>query len=39
MLSLTYYTFLPDPNKVDLVMKLVERPNGGFSAGGGISSG
>ncbi|XP_026658493.1 outer envelope protein 80, chloroplastic-like isoform X2 [Phoenix dactylifera] len=28
-----------DPCRVDLVMNLVERPNGGFSAGGGISSG
>lgn len=28
-----------DPRKVDLVMNLVERPSGGFSAGGGISSG
>ena len=28
-----------DSNKVDLVMNLVERPSGGFSAGGGISSG
>ncbi|WOK92947.1 outer envelope protein 80, chloroplastic isoform X1 [Canna indica] len=28
-----------DPHKVDLVMNLVERPSGGFSAGGGISSG
>ncbi|XP_008798772.2 outer envelope protein 80, chloroplastic-like isoform X1 [Phoenix dactylifera] len=28
-----------DPRKVDLVMNLVERPSGGFSAGGGISYG
>ncbi|XP_010928864.1 outer envelope protein 80, chloroplastic [Elaeis guineensis] len=28
-----------DPCKVDLVLNLVERRNGGFSAGGGISSG
>ncbi|XP_042514910.1 outer envelope protein 80, chloroplastic [Macadamia integrifolia] len=28
-----------DTGKVDLVMKVVERPSGGFSAGGGISSG
>ncbi|CAL9078421.1 unnamed protein product [Musa textilis] len=28
-----------NPRKVDLVMNLVERPSGGFSAGGGISSG
>lgn len=28
-----------DSGKVDLVMNLVERPSGGFSAGGGISSG
>lgn len=28
-----------DTGKVDLVMNLVERPSGGFSAGGGISSG
>ncbi|BAF08106.1 Os02g0196300 [Oryza sativa Japonica Group] len=36
-------TIIPQPvgdsNKVDLVMNLVERPSGGFSAGGGISSG
>jgi outer membrane protein insertion porin family len=25
--------------KVDMVMNVVERPSGGFSAGGGISSG
>ncbi|KHN33340.1 Outer envelope protein 80, chloroplastic [Glycine soja] len=28
-----------DTGKVDLVMNVVERPSGGFSAGGGISSG
>lgn len=28
-----------DAGKVDLVMNVVERPSGGFSAGGGISSG
>ncbi|KAI4351321.1 hypothetical protein L6164_005696 [Bauhinia variegata] len=28
-----------DTGMVDLVMNVVERPNGGFSAGGGISSG
>ncbi|KAJ8770155.1 hypothetical protein K2173_011490 [Erythroxylum novogranatense] len=28
-----------DTNKVDLIMNVVERPSGGFSAGGGISSG
>ncbi|XP_062171655.1 outer envelope protein 80, chloroplastic-like isoform X2 [Alnus glutinosa] len=28
-----------DTGKVDMVMNVVERPNGGFSAGGGISSG
>ncbi|GAV85893.1 Bac_surface_Ag domain-containing protein/Surf_Ag_VNR domain-containing protein [Cephalotus follicularis] len=28
-----------DTDKVDLVMNVVERPSGGFSAGGGISSG
>lgn len=28
-----------DTGKVDLTMNVVERPNGGFSAGGGISSG
>ncbi|MQL94287.1 hypothetical protein Taro_026945 [Colocasia esculenta] len=28
-----------DTGKVDVVMNLVERPNGGLSAGGGISSG
>ncbi|OMO78082.1 Bacterial surface antigen (D15) [Corchorus olitorius] len=28
-----------DPDKVDLIMNVVERPSGGFSAGGGISSG
>ncbi|KAJ6809379.1 outer envelope protein 80, chloroplastic [Iris pallida] len=36
-------TIIPQPagdtRKVDLVMNLVERPSGGFSAGGGISSG
>ncbi|XP_072966441.1 outer envelope protein 80, chloroplastic [Typha angustifolia] len=36
-------TIIPQPvgdsGKVDLVMNLVERPSGGFSAGGGISSG
>ncbi|KAK8916055.1 hypothetical protein KSP39_PZI023064 [Platanthera zijinensis] len=36
-------TIIPQPSadgrKVDLVMNLVERPSGGFSAGGGISSG
>ncbi|VAI56557.1 unnamed protein product [Triticum turgidum subsp. durum] len=36
-------TIIPQPvgdsNKVDLVMNLVERKSGGFSAGGGISSG
>eukprot|EP00256_Glycine_max_P056023 XP_014623450.1 outer envelope protein 80, chloroplastic isoform X1 [Glycine max] len=30
---------LPNTGKVDLVMNVVERPSGGFSAGGGISSG
>ncbi|XP_022754263.1 outer envelope protein 80, chloroplastic-like isoform X2 [Durio zibethinus] len=28
-----------DAGKVDLIMNVVERPSGGFSAGGGISSG
>ncbi|CAN0902108.1 Outer envelope protein 80, chloroplastic [Linum grandiflorum] len=28
-----------DTGKVDLIMNVVERPSGGFSAGGGISSG
>ena len=28
-----------DTGKVDMVMNVVERPSGGFSAGGGISSG
>lgn len=28
-----------DTGKVDIVMNVVERPSGGFSAGGGISSG
>ncbi|XP_031256933.1 outer envelope protein 80, chloroplastic isoform X1 [Pistacia vera] len=28
-----------DTDKVDLIMNVVERPSGGFSAGGGISSG
>ena len=28
-----------DTGKVDLVMNVVERVSGGFSAGGGISSG
>ncbi|TXG73238.1 hypothetical protein EZV62_001817 [Acer yangbiense] len=28
-----------DSGKVDLIMNVVERPSGGFSAGGGISSG
>ncbi|KAJ6934626.1 hypothetical protein NC651_009584 [Populus alba x Populus x berolinensis] len=36
-------SFIPQPaedtGKVDLIMNVVERPNGGFSAGGGISSG
>ncbi|KAG0492746.1 hypothetical protein HPP92_006144 [Vanilla planifolia] len=36
-------TIIPQPSSdgrnVDLVMNLVERPSGGFSAGGGISSG
>jgi hypothetical protein len=31
--------FVLDTGKVDLIMNVVERPNGGFSAGGGISSG
>ncbi|CAI8592982.1 unnamed protein product [Vicia faba] len=34
LVSLLSYT-----GKVDLVMNVVERPSGGFSAGGGISSG
>lgn len=28
-----------DIGKADMVMNVVERPSGGFSAGGGISSG
>jgi outer membrane protein insertion porin family len=28
-----------DTGKVDMVMNVVERPSGGFSAGAGISSG
>lgn len=28
-----------ESGKVDLIMNCVERPSGGFSAGGGISSG
>ena len=35
----SYLWSCADSNKVDLVMNLVERPSGGFSAGGGISSG
>jgi len=35
LVSLAYI----DTGKVDLVMNVVERPSGGFSAGGGISSG
>ena len=35
----SYLLSCADSNKVDLVMNLVERKSGGFSAGGGISSG
>lgn len=41
----TFYSYLVvflemlDSGKVDLIMNCVERPSGGFSAGGGISSG
>lgn len=31
--------YFTDTGKVDLIMNVVERPSGGFSAGGGISSG
>lgn len=34
-----YLHHVTDTGKVDMVMNVVERPSGGFSAGGGISSG
>lgn len=34
-----FFPNMTDTGKVDMVMNVVERPNGGFSAGGGISSG
>lgn len=33
------YCKIVDAGKVDITMNVVERPSGGFSAGGGISSG
>lgn len=39
-LLLLFFVFtMVDTGKVDMVMNVVERPSGGFSAGGGISSG
>ncbi len=34
-----FFPNMIDTGKVDVVMNVVERPGGGFSAGGGISSG
>jgi hypothetical protein len=34
-----FFCNMVDTGKVDMVMNVVERPSGGFSAGGGISSG
>ena len=37
--KLFFCSHVSDTGKVDMVMNVVERPSGGFSAGGGISSG
>ena len=39
MLFQIFLFHVSDTDKVDMVMNVVERPSGGFSAGGGISSG
>lgn len=39
LIIMTSFWRTADTGKVDIVMNVVERPSGGFSAGGGISSG